>query len=223
MLCCTCWLLWLVPCRSKNLQLVFGVIPSTLSRDLKLGLLTYLDVLRHDLQGLGRIVLARPDEQRAAADYLDIARPFPPGLRVWAFCDGTVFRVRKAPAMWLDRLNFSGYHQMVCSSTVLVFLPNGVITYAVMDRAGKTHDSAAVAPLVSELRCEGALAAGHHIAGDGAFAAKRLCDVFVAPVSSTERVDRMAPVEVARRNWVAKNRAANEWVIQNVKTSVHCA
>ena len=108
--------------RSQGLQLTFGIVADTLSRDLLIGLVTLLSVLRTGCRGLGRICLASVEEQIAAADYLHVVHPFPPGLRVWAFCDGTVFRVLSAPFEVRNKMLYSGFHQMLCVSCVLLIL-----------------------------------------------------------------------------------------------------
>lgn len=196
---------------------MFGIVADTLSRDLSIGLVTLLETLRTGAQGLGRVCLPTPDEQRLAADYLDAARPFPPGLRVWAFCDGTVFRVMNAPTLWLERLTYSGFHKMSCSSNICLILPTGVLAFVVLDLPGKTHDSTGASTMIRELRSAAAVAPGHLIAGDGAFAARHLSDIFIAPVGSHERVDRIPPDVRARRQWVEDDRASNEWVYENIK------
>lgn len=186
-------------CDSTDLQVMFGILSSTLPRDFTIGLVTLLETLRTGVSGLGRIILATADEQRVAAEYLNKSRPFPAGLLIWSFCDGTVFRVMKAPDLVLEQLLYSGFHKLLCSSCILIVLPNDVITHTIMDLAGKTHDSTGVGPLVRRRRVQGALAPGHRIAGDGVFVADRLSDIFVAPIGENERIDRMSADEIAWR------------------------
>lgn len=205
---------------AKTLVMVFGVIPATLSKYLRMALKT----LHEALTTIEQAAIRWPsfDEQRAAAELVRHRpdRKVPGDVNVLGFVDGTMLRIVEPPTYEEHALYYSGFHGCTCVSTLLVFLPDGTIPYARLDMPGITNDATAASHLLDKMRGPQTLP-NMYLVGDGGFAAAHMADVMLAPLSRAADMKKytvpQAEFLVAMSKWIRANRGCNEWANKDLK------
>ncbi|KAG8716903.1 hypothetical protein FRC08_008564 [Ceratobasidium sp. 394] len=120
-----------------GLQLIFALIPSTVSRYIRFTMPILLDVLRN--LPAGKIYW--PMRQEMEAFSLMIEARYPDLRGAFGFINGLNLPVAASSDPYVENANYNGWLHTHVVSNVIVFAPNGTILSCVVNAPGSWHDA----------------------------------------------------------------------------------
>jgi hypothetical protein len=192
----------------KILCLVFGIVPSVLSKEIST--MMYLIVRRLKRNEMARVKFPHADEMAQLAAMVAAREPLV--RNVIGFVDGLSLPVECAANEEAQRVDYTAYkHDTVCGN-VFAFSPLGKVIYACINYPGSWHDSHIANGLIQYVLAH---IGPYALCVDQGFPREGdLYQVFVGPYSR-RRVERLAP-ELAQyllpmANAYVSLRQASEW------------
>ena len=192
----------------KHLALIFGITPSTVSRELSVMRRRMVSRLLQN----PRSRIQWPDDQ-TMSEFADLVRLREPSVPdVIGFVDGLSLTVQCDDDIEVQNSYYNGYMHDTCVNNVFAFSPYGKIIFAQINFPGSFHDSTVAAALIDiTIRRIGiyklCVDQGFPRSGD-------LFDRFVGPISAATRL-RLAPLlrdlVLERHNTYVSLRQASEW------------
>ncbi|KAG9121025.1 hypothetical protein FRC07_003195 [Ceratobasidium sp. 392] len=146
-----------------HLQMIFAIIPTTLSRYVENAMPILLNVLRTIPEGV--IKWPTPDEMEEYATYITIRHPGINGA--FGFIDGLHIPVTSSGDFGTQNANYSRWLASHSISNCIVFAPDGTIIHSRINAPGSWHDARTARPVYNKLRDD--TPAGYFLIADSAF------------------------------------------------------
>ena len=203
-----CW--YCSTCQLKQMELIFGVPHSVLSRDLDDGKIQLMLALAHCPEA--RISWPQsPEEFERLSELIRIAYYDPEFPGKWfGWVDGLRLPVYNPSRVADQSEMYNGWLHATCCENVLVFSPDGKIIWVTRNHPGKQNDIGTIACLRFLMLDREKTPAGFSLLGDVGFAASYLEGI----------IDTKSPPKTYRVNahryeafgkWVTTSRQAVEW------------
>ncbi|KAG8687351.1 hypothetical protein FRC08_012004 [Ceratobasidium sp. 394] len=120
-----------------GLQMIFAVVPSTLSRYVNFAMRILLKVLKHVPEA--EIGWSTPEEMARNSEIINQRHPLIDGA--FGFLDGLNLPVAESSDPFVQNANYNGWLHSHKVSNAITFAPDGTIVAAVINSPGSWHDS----------------------------------------------------------------------------------